>query len=110
MNTDLFCLVWDVSYPFKAENISVFEDFGNVFVSWEDRHSFWEPTGFSIICNSNTNQKETLSKSIDHTCRSMGLNDTNSITIFTEVIIPGYVYPRVAMASIDSKLRSIGDD
>jgi hypothetical protein len=85
-------------------NLRVEEKFNDLIVTWHDPHTLYDPIEFSIICDSRTNVPINLHRNTTYTCQQMIFEDTESITVLTQVAIPGYSHPDMATKQIGNSL------
>ena len=97
-------LASDKLYPYEITDLRVREEFGSIWVRWNDSHQEEAPVEFVLVCNSRTNVELKLGRATSYVCQQMTFQLTDSITVYTRVAIPGYTYPRSASVSVDGIL------
>jgi hypothetical protein len=95
-------VVSSISYPFAATNLHIKEAFNLIYLYWNDNHDLYDPIEYVVFCNStNENSKQNVGRNTTYICEQMTFNETNMISVQTQVAIPGYTYDRTAIVQID---------
>ena len=100
----LLFIVSDKPYPYEITDLHVREEFGSIWVRWNDSHQVEAPVEFVLVCNSRTNVELRLGRDTAYVCQQMTFKLTDSITVYTRVAIPGYTHPRSPSVSVDGIL------
>ena len=87
-------------YPFEVESLHLEEKFHNIFLSWNDPHSSYDPIEFIVSCNSNADLVRNVHRHTTYTCEQTTFDEAKVISVETRVAIPGYKHHQVAFVKI----------
>lgn len=60
-------------------------------------HHFYDPIEYIVLCNSSESSMRNVGRNTTCTCENMSFNQANNIFVRTQITIPGYTHPRVAV-------------